>query len=168
MIKIFIYYTSYLNITNGFNSIKSDVKQLTTDLIKTKEKVKQLGKSVLEIADCIGDVIKTSEKVSDGITKVCDITEKYNKQTEDKLATLGKDIGSIVFQYLTVSIEKVKEINNENLYTINTIYNYMNQFPDLYEYKPSNIKDKKDTNTIVGWMELYQHYDNKKLKLGMV
>jgi hypothetical protein len=65
---------------------------------------------------------------------------------------VGKDIGSIVFQYLAVSIEKVKEINNENLYTINTIYNYMSQFPDLYEYKPSNIKDKKDTNAIVGWM----------------
>lgn len=79
---------SYNEIPKTFEIVKFDVKQISTTIGTTKNKVIELGNTYLEIGESINNVIKNTEKLGDGITKLCELTENYNKQVINEISEL--------------------------------------------------------------------------------
>jgi hypothetical protein len=55
---------------------------------------------------------------------------------------VSKNLGSVIFNYLTVNKETVKTVNKKTVKYINHIYKYLNNFHRPYNYTPSHLKDK--------------------------
>ena len=76
---------------------------------------------------------------------------------------INKNLGSIIFNYLSISKEKVKLTNNSTYYIVNCLYIYFKYFDMFdYYYKPSNLKDKQYVNRVIDYVN-YVNLNIKKL-----
>ena len=75
---------------------------------------------------------------------------------------INKNLGSIIFNYLSISKEKVKLTNNSTYYIVNCLYIYFKYFDMPNYYKPSSIKDKQYVNRVIDYVN-YVNLNIKKL-----
>jgi hypothetical protein len=64
---------------------------------------------------------------------------------------VSKNLGSVIFNYITVNKETVKTINKKTVKYINYIYKYFNNFP--CKYIPSRLKNKNYVESIFVYTE---------------
>ena len=75
---------------------------------------------------------------------------------------INKNLGSIIFNYLSSSKEEVKKINKSTFYIVNILYTYFKYFDMPNYYKPSSIKDKQYVNRVIDYVN-YVNLNIKKL-----
>ena len=75
---------------------------------------------------------------------------------------INKNLGLIIFNYLSISKEKVKLTNNSTYYIVNYLYIYFKYFDMPNYYKPSSIKDKQYVNRVIDYVN-YVNLNIKKL-----
>ncbi|AYV79665.1 MAG: hypothetical protein Faunusvirus35_4 [Faunusvirus sp.] len=154
--------SSFGKVTGAFENVTSDMKHLTTNLTKTKNKVAQLGNGLIEIAESIDDIIKITEKVSDGINTVKTLTIEYNELVLDKISKQDIQLNKLNTVNKVLLFDKMQRDFVQGLSDIYREYN--NSIEEMLEERVEQmpIYLRLDLNSIISAYNEYSKNVNSK------